>query len=526
MVPLENEVAALNTRSEGPGRLAPLVGALSGKLGKRLGFVCAVVVPWFCYLRTLCPTVYGVDSAELTAAAATLGIAHPTGYPTFILIGHAFSLLPFGDVGFRLNLMSAVFAGLTSGAVFLITHRLTGGTVASLVAALSLASSYFFWAVSVAAEVYTLHAFFAALLVSLLLAEDPEARRKGLPPVAFTLGLALGNHLSTILAAPALAILALGANARRLLRPGTILASASGLLLGLSVYLYLPLAYLHGAGPHSAGVYDASGHFVPMDLTRFESFRWLVTAEAFRPFLVTYSPDRLIEQIGSSLGSIWGNFLGVGMPIAILGLVTQMRENPRVGLALAAIALGNLVFFASYAAPDKQLMFAAGYVPWAIWIGVGAREIQALARSVLAVRHAELGSRLGGFLLLSLPLAALVVNYPLVDLSHDRTARERGESILAAVDHGSVVVVTWWVDVGLLGYLQRVEAMRPDVRVVNRSQIGTRDLQALVDSEITRTSIFWVDGVPNWESDLPLGYEHPPVPANQAVHHIQRVEPT
>ena len=33
------------------------------------------------YVKTLAPTVYGEDSGELIAAADTLGIPHPTGYP-------------------------------------------------------------------------------------------------------------------------------------------------------------------------------------------------------------------------------------------------------------------------------------------------------------------------------------------------------------------------------------------------------------------------------------------------------------
>ena len=33
------------------------------------------------YLATACPTVYFGDSGELIAAADSLGVAHPPGYP-------------------------------------------------------------------------------------------------------------------------------------------------------------------------------------------------------------------------------------------------------------------------------------------------------------------------------------------------------------------------------------------------------------------------------------------------------------
>ena len=60
------------------------------------------------YLLTLCPTVYLGDSGELSAAAFCLGVPHGSGYPLYVLLGKVFCLLPFGSVGFRMNLMAAV----------------------------------------------------------------------------------------------------------------------------------------------------------------------------------------------------------------------------------------------------------------------------------------------------------------------------------------------------------------------------------------------------------------------------------
>jgi hypothetical protein len=72
------------------------------------------------YLFTLCPTVYLGDSGELSAAAFCLGVPHGSGYPLYVLVGKGFCLLPFGDVGFRMNLMSAVFGVLSVWAVYLV----------------------------------------------------------------------------------------------------------------------------------------------------------------------------------------------------------------------------------------------------------------------------------------------------------------------------------------------------------------------------------------------------------------------
>ena len=39
------------------------------------------------YLSTLCPTIFVGDSGELAWAAASLGIAHPPGFPLWTLLG-------------------------------------------------------------------------------------------------------------------------------------------------------------------------------------------------------------------------------------------------------------------------------------------------------------------------------------------------------------------------------------------------------------------------------------------------------
>jgi hypothetical protein len=63
------------------------------------------------YLVTCSPTINFTDSGELITVAWTAGIAHPSGYPLYTLIGTAFSHLPFGDnPAWRMNVLSALFA--------------------------------------------------------------------------------------------------------------------------------------------------------------------------------------------------------------------------------------------------------------------------------------------------------------------------------------------------------------------------------------------------------------------------------
>jgi len=136
------------------------------------------------YLRTLGPAVGQADTFEFQVVAPTLGVAHPTGYPLYILSGKLFSLLPIGNVAWRVNLTSTVFAVgatvLLYGLVLRIAYHvlpLNSGTgqhaprntsLVAALAALAYGLSRVFWSQAVVAEVYALHNLFVAIVLWLL----------------------------------------------------------------------------------------------------------------------------------------------------------------------------------------------------------------------------------------------------------------------------------------------------------------------------------------------------------------------
>src|SRR5512135_3391282 len=74
----------------------------------RVVMLAVPVAAFLVYLRTLAPGVDFIDAGELTTVAWTLGIAHPTGYPLFTLVGWGMSHLPVGaEPVVRMNLMAA-----------------------------------------------------------------------------------------------------------------------------------------------------------------------------------------------------------------------------------------------------------------------------------------------------------------------------------------------------------------------------------------------------------------------------------
>ncbi len=81
-----------------------------------LVFIASLVV----YAFTLAPTVTLVDSGELIVAAHSLGVAHPPGFPLYVMLAHLASLVPIGSVAVRINFASALLAALASSVVALV----------------------------------------------------------------------------------------------------------------------------------------------------------------------------------------------------------------------------------------------------------------------------------------------------------------------------------------------------------------------------------------------------------------------
>src|SRR6266568_3353617 len=76
------------------------------------------------YSWTLAPTVTLTDSGELIVVAHGLGVAHPPGFPLWVILAHLASLVPLGNVAVRINFASAVFAALASATLTLVMAEL------------------------------------------------------------------------------------------------------------------------------------------------------------------------------------------------------------------------------------------------------------------------------------------------------------------------------------------------------------------------------------------------------------------
>ena len=464
------------------------LGESTQALWKWGGASLSFLLPFVVYVRTLAPTVYGLDSAELTTGAYCLGLVHVPGYPLYLLIGHLFTRLPIGNVGYRMNLMSAFFGALAIALFYLVLYRLCRRPLAALSAVLFLAFSFFYWSPAVMTEVYTLHLFMMAALILTVLVWHEQRRPRWLYLLALLLGLSLGNHLATVLLLPGLLYLILVTDHKQLLHPRRLVAIVLLLVLGLSVYLYLPLRY--AAQPPDVGA-------MQIQIASWQDLLNIVSGRVFWGLFFAYDWREIPGQVADYLYCLWGNFLGVGLLLGALGGIALAWTRRHLAASLALIFLANALFYIGYGAGDKRIMFGPTYAVWAIWIGLGYDWFLDKIDSYTTTSGAWLGRTVVPCLFVGLALAALLVNYRYADLSDDRRVYERATQIMDTVEPGAYVLATTWFEVAPLEYLHVVEQRRLDVTVLQWTEVPIPELRSLITAE-GDTHPFYTTDVVNW----------------------------
>ena len=431
-------------------------------LGKWLAAGVAAVA-FAVYVVTLAPDLtfahHGVDGGDLIAAARTLGVPHPTGYPTYTLLAWLFSHLPIGTIAYRVNLLSAVCAAAAVGLLCrTMQSLLPAGDPAPVrlalpaATALTLAFSSLLWSQAVIGEVYALLALFAALLLWLLVRWQSNASDRPLWLAAFVLGLGLGNHVTLIFAVPA-AIVLLWPERRRCCQTRTLLPAVVFFLIGAGIYVYLPFAAAHSP-PVNWG-----------NPQTWPRFLWVVTARQYQGFAFGLDLAAVPGRIAAWAGLLGDQFGWWGLAIALAGLWVWWHLDRRMALfSLAWMLLAGIYAFL-YDTGDSEVYLLPAILLLALWWGKGAHALFQF------VQHLRPWQRRGQQVVLAvvflLPLASLVMHWRAADPDDDWLARTYIEQTLESVEPGGLIIARGDRSTFALWYGLYAERQRPDVAIVN-----------------------------------------------------------
>ena len=440
------------------------------------------------YWRTLMPDVGFWDTAEFQAIGPVLGIAHPTGYPTYTLLAWLASVVfqPFGNEALRANLLSAFVVALAVGLVAATVTRLTNRLVAGVATGVALAVCVETWAIGLRADPHAVHLLLAAGLLYLLVVWQDRVKA-GLPAdrwlvaAAVLFGVSLGNHGLTLLLAPGIAIFVLAVEPGILRRPRTIVACVLGLGVTTAVlYAYLPIR---------SAMNPALDYGNP---ETFDGFRYLVFAEQFRGTFRAL-PD--ITGALSTIGKETFGELGLFAILAAVGVFVAAWRRPALMLLLTTWFVVNWYFALGYINADIGRYYLVPLLTVAVFGGIGAGAILDWAADHLLRRQAAPRVRAGAFpavalsamaaiLLITPSLAAVPSRFRLVDASRDQVGRTWLDTVLPRLPENAVVV-SWWSYSTTLWYALYVENARPDLTVIDDSTIVQQRLgsaTAVIDS--------------------------------------------
>jgi len=420
---------------------------------------------------TLLPGLGLWDTGEFQVVGPVLGTAHPTGYPSYVLLGWLASLLlaPAGEPALRMNLLSAITLGVSAGLTVVLVRRLTGRASVAIAAGLLLALTPIPWRVGSFADPHMLHLALVAGLLVLLVGWEARTRsgRAGadrwLVGAAALYGVALGNQGLTVLLAPGIALFVLAVEPGVWGRPAQLGRCALALvgIAGL-VYLELPIRAVMGA-PIVYGHPDT-----------LAGFWYVVLGLQFGGSLTAPFSD-LAGKAGDIVGLAAAQF-GPLVALVPAGLVVTAVRRPRYALLTGTWLVVTCWFAVSYTNADIERYYLGPILIAISWLAVGAGGVLDAVEAQLLIEHDEAGLRPAALrLVASAGLALALVGPAIIAAPTTRLRVDQSANTRAAdwsrwtfqVAEPDAVLVTWWGFSTPLWYRQVILGDRPDVRVID-----------------------------------------------------------
>lgn len=414
-------------------------------------FLCVAAL----YIRTAAPTLGGAfDSEEFQFAAPSLAIVHSTGYPLYLILGKIFTMLvPFGNVAYRMNLLSAIIGAATAVIVYLNALILTRRQLASIATAALFATNPAIWRQSGVASVGPLHLLTVAVIVYAVL--QWLDKRASLSLVAFLLGLGLAHHRTTMWLTIPIGLIILHTDANLLRHPRDVIKNVFWFALPLLLYLYMPIF----------------GNNSPWYTNTLVGLIQQISGSDASDF-VRNTPMELLEGISIVSQYLLDSFGYLGLVLIIVGVTISARRILHQAKVDSFIFLGvaALIFYvqgAFYAGePDRYLALPLVFLIY--WFAIWAGEVETRLISIgqIPVGFRYLGRVAFAIILVGLICLPLPDHFRIADWStFDRTYKLWDEIFTLPIPQNATMVGNWG-QINAMRYMQRIEQRRTDLQIV------------------------------------------------------------
>ncbi len=419
----------------------------SARLTKSLFGVGIFVSTLFFFWLTRYPTVTYIDSGELAVVNGTLGIAHPTGYPIYTLLGRVFALMPF-----ELMTTQVLFAALCAAAAITVLFfvlvglfKFESGSAVSFAApgALLAATAPLIWVQGTTNEVYSLHLLFLSLITALLLSRF-DARKRVIGP--YIVALSFANHMSTVLLLPAIAIHLVQHRREIWENKRVSLLTGGAVTLAASVYLYLPLRsaldpVFNWGQPHT-----------------WENFVRHVTGWQYQVWMFSQSSEVLWSRVREFAVILWTQFPVPFWAVIAAGLLSTWKTHRHAALLLTAFIVFNVLYALNFMIPDIDNYLLPTVVALLIFGMVGLHWVWQTLR---------IPAWMGAALLAALVVWNAIDHWEANDQSENYAALDGVHNFYASVDTNALIFCADWDIVSPWLYSHFYLGERSDVIVID-----------------------------------------------------------
>lgn len=442
---------------------------------------------WLFYLFFQSTSIYGGDAGDLVTAAYTGSTAHPPGYPLYSFLGYLASFIPLSTVAWRVSLLSSISMAGALTFLYMFILKLTQHRVISILAPLSLATTYLIWLYAIVPEVFGLHALFTSAIVYIAYCFSLDPTKRKLQLLAALTGLSLTHHHIIVFAFPAVA--AYLWQQRKFIYKLTLREEAQIVICG--VIGLLPYGWAYIAAIHNAPLVWDDPRTIP-------NFVRLITRADYGSFQsgIAYGQDirsRLLQFV-AVFDFYLQDFTLLGVLLFASGALRMWMQKRKVAVPLMLAFIGTgpgYFFYASYLftsafhiATAERFMIPS-YLFFSIFMGYGIYTTSLVVLSHVHSRSQRLVPLIQWgmlALILILPLSLLYSNYAkLSPLKYDSTAEKFGRDILMTAEPHSLLLLQGDHPVFNTQYMYYAEKTRPDIKLVHLTKLlngtGYRQLQ-------------------------------------------------